>query len=69
MIIQRACDRCTQGVVDADGPSGPGNDHLHGRCSCRCHRAAYLTPISDRHAREAQEEADGSEYAITGSML
>jgi len=36
-VIQRACDRCTQGVMDADGPNGPGNDHLYGRCACSCH--------------------------------
>ncbi len=35
--VQRACDRCTQGVMDADGPNGYGNDHLYGRCRCACH--------------------------------
>jgi hypothetical protein len=32
-----ACDRCTQGVMDADQPGQPGNDHLYGRCTCDCH--------------------------------
>jgi hypothetical protein len=36
--VQRACDRCSQGVMDADRPDGrPGNDHLYGRCRCECH--------------------------------
>lgn len=30
-IVQKACDRCTQGVMDADNP------HLHGLCRCPCH--------------------------------
>jgi hypothetical protein len=34
-----ACDRCTQGVMDADQPGFPGNDHLYGRCTCDCHQA------------------------------
>lgn len=29
--VQRACDRCTQGVMDADNP------HLWGLCKCPCH--------------------------------
>jgi hypothetical protein len=33
-VPQRACDRCTQGVMDADWPGHPGNDHLYGRCRC-----------------------------------
>ena len=36
---QQACDRCTQGVMDADRPGRPGNDHLYGRCRCGCHTA------------------------------
>jgi hypothetical protein len=36
--IQIACDKCSQGSMDADGPSGPGNDHLYGRCKCDCHQ-------------------------------
>lgn len=28
---QIACDRCTQGVMDST------NDHLLGKCSCKCH--------------------------------
>jgi len=28
---QVACDRCSQGVMDAT------NDHAHGRCRCDCH--------------------------------
>ena len=32
-----ACNRCTQGVMDADRPGFPGNDHLYGRCTCPCH--------------------------------
>jgi hypothetical protein len=36
--IQKACDQCSQGVMDADSATGPGNDHLYGRCSCECHR-------------------------------
>jgi hypothetical protein len=39
-VPQRACDRCTQGVMDADRPGHPGNEHLYGRCRCRCHTAA-----------------------------
>jgi hypothetical protein len=35
---QIACDRCTQGVMDADQPGWPGNDHLYGRCTCDCHQ-------------------------------
>ena len=34
---RKACARCSQGVMDADGPAGPGNDHLYGRCKCGCH--------------------------------
>jgi protein gp37 len=30
-LLQKACDRCTQGVMDSE------NDHLHGRCRCECH--------------------------------
>jgi len=29
---QRACDRCTQGVMDST------NSHLLGTCSCECHK-------------------------------
>jgi hypothetical protein len=32
--VQRACDRCTQGVMDANNP------HLWGACLCPCHSAA-----------------------------
>jgi hypothetical protein len=32
-VVQKACDRCTQGVMDVDNP------HLHGLCSCPCHGA------------------------------
>jgi hypothetical protein len=35
--VQHACDRCTQGVMDADRPGRPGNDHLYGWCACPCH--------------------------------
>lgn len=34
-----ACDRCTQGVMDAT------NDHLLGRCRCECH--SLSRPASD----------------------
>lgn len=34
---QVACELCTQGVMDNDGPAGPGNDHMYGRCKCACH--------------------------------
>jgi hypothetical protein len=42
LIQPGACDRCTQGVMDADrrladGKLAPGNDHLYGRCRCACH--------------------------------
>ena len=46
-LIQRgACDRCTQGVMDADrrladGKVAPGDDHLFGRCSCACHAVHF----------------------------
>jgi hypothetical protein len=30
-VVQKACDRCTQGVMAA------ANDHLWGRCRCACH--------------------------------
>jgi hypothetical protein len=44
-VQSRACDRCTQGVMDE------GNDHMHGRCACPCHRP--LSP--DAHmAREGE---------------
>lgn len=36
--VQKACEGCSQGVMDADGPAGPGNDHLYGRCTHECHR-------------------------------
>jgi len=32
-VIQRACSRCSQGVMD------DGNDHLRGLCRCECHGA------------------------------
>jgi hypothetical protein len=38
MSVQAACDRCTQGVMDADQPGRPGNDHLSGRCPCPGHQ-------------------------------
>lgn len=43
-----ACNRCTQGVLDADRilPNGaviPGNDHLYGRCRCSCHDVTSTT--------------------------
>jgi hypothetical protein len=34
VVIQVACGRCTQGVMDADNP------HYGGRCTCPCH---YVT--------------------------
>jgi len=33
-LVQVACDRCTQGVMDATNP------HLLGTCSCPCHAPA-----------------------------
>lgn len=44
MIQREACDRCTQGVMDADRVIGGrlvrcGNPHLYGRCPCACHNA------------------------------
>lgn len=47
--VQRACDRCTQGVMDAAGPNSPGNDHLYRRCRCSCHQpvAGRDYPCSD----------------------
>lgn len=38
---QVACDRCTQGVMDADQPGHLGNDHLYARCDCDCHPTTY----------------------------
>jgi hypothetical protein len=52
--VQRACDRCTQSVMDADGRNGPGNDHLYGRCRCSCHSWAEW---EQRHASAARAEA------------
>ena len=45
--MQRACDKCTQGVMDADRPGRPGNDHLYGRCRCRCHAGDRLGAMLD----------------------
>jgi hypothetical protein len=52
--VQRACDRCSQGVMDADGPNGPGNDHLYGRCRCSCHSGEDWERV---HATAARAEA------------
>ncbi|MGE0155312.1 MAG: hypothetical protein AB7R90_22045 [Reyranellaceae bacterium] len=40
-IVQRACDRCTLGVMDADNP------HLHGRCACPCHLERLAAALHD----------------------
>lgn len=45
-----ACDRCTQGVMDAT------NDHLRGVCQCPCHRAA-AQEASDKKPSDAGEAA------------
>lgn len=33
-----ACDRCSQGVMDAENP------HMWGDCRCVCHSSRYLGP-------------------------
>lgn len=43
-----ACDRCTQGVMDAT------NSHYLGVCSCPCHTKSGLT----EHRNDAGEGAD-----------
>jgi hypothetical protein len=52
MTVQTACDRCSQGVMDA------GNDHLHGRCKCSCHSGeARPTPV-EPEARPLDENGE-----------
>jgi hypothetical protein len=50
--VQRACDRCTQGVMDA------GNPHLLGGCSCPCHSAASSS-LSQIHGEPRSAGAVG----------
>lgn len=42
--IQVACDRCTQGVMDAT------NHHLHGRCRCPCHGPPLVEAVAGQVA-------------------
>lgn len=37
---QKACDRCTRGVMDSDNP------HLRGECGCSCHAIASGSEVA-----------------------
>jgi protein gp37 len=70
-LVQTACDKCTQGVMDAT------NDHLHGRCRHRCHprhRIGWVIvggesgpkarPMHPQWARELRDECQAAGVAF-----
>ena len=55
---QTACDRCTQGVMDAGHLRWPGNDHLYGRCTCDCHQMeTSANPAALAEGRRPEQHA------------
>lgn len=48
--VQLACDRCTQGVMDATNP------HLHGTCPCPCHDSRVRAQDVDAELIEEQAQ-------------
>jgi len=67
-LIQRACDECTQGVLDQ------GNSHWGARCSCICHICDHDSASGiDRSDLDAAEkrwicEACGTVFTIVPAV-
>ncbi len=62
-VVQRACDRCAQGVMDASNP------HLLGTCSCACHSRGALVAVVERVRARINAEDQGGEYPQGNAAL